>query len=108
MNYVHQADSSHVELPLELPATVPKTELTLDSVESVRRHLDAMPQIEVLTNRTAIEKLLPSIKKMRLKGYTVEQIASQLCAAGLTTSRRGLARMLAASPLPKREQIAKS
>ena len=94
---------SHLELPLLPPTAAPKQALNMDKLESIKRRLDALPVIQALTTKVAISKLLPSVKKMQQKGYTLDQIASTLRESGLPTSGRNLARLLSSGPPPSRQ-----
>ena len=108
MNDNFEQAESHVELPLVVPKIEQAVVLDTDKIDSVKKRLDALPPVQVLTTKTGIEKLLPSIKKMQVKGYSIGQIAAELSASGLPTSSRSLARLLSTKTPKTRQPAAKS
>ena len=94
MNDNFDLTSSHIELPLQLLKVEQGTVLSSAKLDAIRKHLERLPNVSVMTPRRAITALLPAIKKLQGRGYTVDQIAGELAASGLPTSSRTLARLL--------------
>ena len=94
MNDNFTPSSSHFELPLLMPKSAPSMALDSDRLAQIKKRLEALPTVAVMTTKSAITALLPTVKKLQGRGYTVEQISAELKASGLPTSTRSLARIL--------------
>ena len=80
------ASSSPSDLPCEV--------LSAGQLEAIEQHLKSLPPRHKLTVQAAITKLKPSIEKLRDRGYTIEEVATELRSRGLQISARALTRHL--------------
>ena len=78
--------------------TDPLAHIDLAAIEA---RLKALPVRQRATLRATIERLAPTLLKLKDRGYSVDDLVSELKAVGITVSARGLARHLRAAP-PKK------
>ena len=103
----HLESNKKVQVP---PIRQPNSQqfaITADGLDAIAQHLDALPTCQIWSTQTAIDRLMPSIAKMLNKGYSVEQVAAELAATGLTVSSRTLARSLAKHKAPAKAKKAR-
>ena len=93
-----QAESTAMRLPREATREVP----SIDQIEAIERHLNGLPARPQMTVLAAIQRLRPSIEKLRARGYTIDEVAAELKTSGLSISGRTLARHLRAGAPKKR------
>ena len=86
------------DLGQELPARRLRPGPENEILGAIEVRLDSLPTRQTITVAHAIQRLAPSIKRLRLKGYSVDDVAQELTrelsALGLTVSGRTLARLL--------------
>lgn len=71
---------------------------TAARLDEVAMALDAVPPPErAMTKAQAISRLMPTLKKMRERGHSLDSIAQHLGASGLPIASRTLARYLASA-----------
>ena len=93
-----QDDSTAIEPALEATREVP----SIDQIEAIERHLNGLPARHQMTVLAAIQRLRPSIEKLRARGYAIDEIAAELKTGGLNISGRTLARHLRVGAPKKR------
>ena len=67
---------SYNEPPIETPHLNSKVDHDEASVNAIASWLDQLPPVETMTTAAVVKKLIPSIKKMQAKGYSIDQIAA--------------------------------
>jgi hypothetical protein len=67
-------------------------------IAKISQDLDSLQPKSVFNKASALAELLPSLRRLRDKGYTFEEISRELAARGLKVGQRSVARALA---LPK-------
>jgi DNA-directed RNA polymerase specialized sigma24 family protein len=92
------AESTAIEPPREATREAP----SIDQIEAIERHLNGLPARQRMTVLAAIQRLKPSIEKLRARGYSVDEVAAELKARGLHISGRTLVRHLRAGVPKKR------
>lgn len=80
----------------------PKKEMSKNMIEDIEQHLRSLPTRQVVTLETAIKKLKPTIQKLKVRGYSMDEVAAELSAGGLVVSARTLTRYLRADAPKKR------
>lgn len=93
---------SYNEPPIETPHLNSKVDHDEASVNAIASWLDQLPPVETMTTAAVVKKLIPSIKKMQAKGYSIDQIAAELSRNGLPVSGRTLARHVGTRQTAKR------
>ena len=83
------------------PSDLPCKVLSAGQLEAIEQHLKSLPPRHKLTAQAAIAKLIPSIEKLRARGYTIDEVATELKTGWLNISARTLARHLR-SGMPKK------
>ncbi len=96
------ASGSVSEPPASKQQSVQKMVFTIGSLETIAQRLEALPARQALTIHSAVQRLAPTIKKMRARGYSLDEAAAELRAGGLPLSARALARHLRTAAPKKR------
>lgn len=65
---------------------------------AVEVQLKALPVRQKATLRATIERLAPTLMRLKDRGYSLDDLAAELKVVGITVSARGLARYLRAEP----------
>ena len=76
--------------------------LNADKLAAIAARLDALPSRQQPTLADAIKTLAPTVKRLRARGYTVDEVAAELSASGLQVSGRTLSRLTASAKPAKR------
>ena len=95
----HQSDAGSLdELPPQGHHDSQPPASSDDILDAIEVHLDNLPPRQTMTLARALQRLAPAIKKLREKGYAVDEVAAALApglsSLGLTVSGRTLARLM--------------
>lgn len=75
-----------------------RPDLEKDILDAAEVYLDSLPPRQRLTLSMALQRLAPAIKRLRAKGYSVDEVATELTRKlsilGMTVSGRTLARLM--------------
>lgn len=75
--------------------------ITPEHLEQIAAKIKSAPPVaRPLSSAEALRKLAPTLKQMRAKGYTAEQIADMLKAEGLSVSPATIKRALSSPKKP--------
>lgn len=81
-----------------------------DILTAIETGLDSLPPRQTMTLTQALQRLAPAIKRMRAKGYSVDEAAAKLThglsGLGMTVSGRTLARLIPAKARAKAQSKA--
>ena len=83
--------------------------ITTEQLDQIAAKLKSAPPVaRPMSTTDALRRLAPSLKQMRARGYTIDQIADMLKAEGLSASPATLKRVLSspkrAAPKPVQAQ----
>lgn len=81
-----------------------------DALVAIETRLNGLPPRQTLTLGQAVQRLAPAIKRLRAKGYSIDEVAAELTRElsplGMTVSGRTLARLLPSKAPTKARQKA--
>lgn len=98
----HEAGRSPNELPYESHQPSHQNVRTDDILTAIVARLNALPTRQTVTLADAIKTLAPTVRKLRNRGYSIDECAAELTVNGLKISGRTLARLTAAAKPKKR------
>ena len=103
-------DQSDGGSPDEQQAARHRPELSKDILRAAEVRLDGLPTRQTMTLQEALQYLAPAIKRLRAKGYSIDEAAAEvtcdLSALGLSVSGRTLARLMPSKTRAKAQRKA--